>query len=82
MKKKHFQFQFFKGNIKKIKGLKIKKVNNKINMNTNTLFNLFKKSRIKNPNKEKYNGNNTTNFYKSKKIYDYYPSGNNDNSKI
>ena len=83
LKKKHFQFQFFKGNIKKIKGLKIKKVNNKINMNTNTLFNLFKKSRIKNPNKEKYNGNNTTNFYKSKKIYDYYPSGNNsmNNSK-
>ena len=79
------QFTLLKNaNINKSKGLKIKNngIKNKLNMNENTLFNLFKKSKVKKPIKNNKNINHTTN-YKNKKIYDIIPSKNNsiNNSK-
>ena len=79
------QFTLLKNaNINKSKGLKIKNngIKNKLNMNENTLFNLFKKSKVKKSIKNNKNINHTTN-YKNKKIYDIIPSKNNsiNNSK-
>ena len=78
------QFALFKNVNNKAKGLKIRNnvIKNKLNMNENTLFNLFKKSKVKKPIKNNKNINHTTN-YKNKKIYDFIPSKNNsiNNSK-